>query len=71
MNLETFQKNLRRNIELLGEIISFLQKNYSNEKFLISRIRSVQGFLSQVENLFKKACEDSEENIVLLKEVIR
>jgi len=68
MILETFQKNLRKNIELLGEIISFLQKNYSNEKFLISRIRSVQGFLSQIEKLFKQACEDSDENIVLLKE---
>ena len=67
MKLETFQKNLRRNIEDLGEIISYLQKE-GKEGFLIRKLRSVQGFLAQIEKLFKQACEDSDENIVLLKE---
>jgi len=49
MKLETVKKGLRDSIEKLGRIISYMQKEYPKEGFLISELRSVQGFLSQIE----------------------
>jgi len=49
MTNEDFQKKLRKHIESLGEIISYLKNK--NEDFIVRKLQSVQGFLAYLEKV--------------------
>ena len=56
MTNEDFQKKLRKHIESLGEIISYLKDK--KEDFIVRKLQSVQGFLAYLEKVSKVVEDD-------------
>jgi len=51
-----FEKNLRKHIESLGEIISYLKDK--KEDFIVMKLQSIQGFLAYLEKTYKAMKDD-------------
>ena len=52
-----FEKTIRRHIESLGEIISYLKSK--DEEFIVRKLQSVQGFLAYLEKALKEVKSDT------------
>ena len=59
MKEKDFEKKIRKHIETLGEIISYMKRK--KEDYIVLKLQSVQGFLAYIEKAFKQMREADEE----------